>query len=253
MGYNSAMARDLSGKVTLHFSHRFSLFCYWVIVGIFYFNLFWNYFALSRMKFLLWLGILVFSTGFFRFYWRSLKYLYYSFWGLTAMLVTYLFYTLLQDIGEPENFVSILSCLSIIFLTIIMVYLMYTPLYYPLVSMGDYDFRFRADLKAKFVYLGEVVESRLTDLRRGAGCLTLFQRLPIPSEGTLIMEFLGEVRHYQVFLSSMSEGIPGRGYSYGVQFIAKSKKEKTDVDLLFFYWKEYAREKMKMKFSIIKN
>ena len=118
--------------------------------------------------------------------------------------------------------------------------------------MGDYDFRFRADLKSKFVFLDQVYDARLTDIRRGAGCLTLFKVLTIPCSGTLIMEFLGEVRHYQVLLSSMSEGIPGRGYSYGVEFISKNKKEKADVSLLFHYWKQYAQEKMKMKFSIIK-
>ncbi|MDH4467702.1 MAG: hypothetical protein QE271_06555 [Bacteriovoracaceae bacterium] len=247
------MGRDLSGKLTLHVSHKFSMLCYWLIVIIYFGSHFYNYFVLSRIKFLLWLGILLFSIGFFRFYWRSLKFLYYSYWGLTAMLDTYMLYHLLQNLGEPQSFVTVASSLAIFLLTLIMFYLMYTPLYYPLVSMGDYDFRFRADLKAKFVFLGEVIESRLTDIRRGAGCLTLFRMLEIPCSGTLIMEFLGEVRHYQVHLSSMSEGIPGRGYSYGVRFITANKKERNDVDLLFNYWKQYAQEKMKMKFSIIKN
>ncbi len=166
--------------------------------------------------------------------------------------MAYLFYQLLQNVGEPESFVTVSTALLIIFLNLIMIYLMYTPLYYPLVSMGDYDFRFRADLKSKFVVLGQVYEARLTDIRRGAGCLTLFQVLDLPCSGTLIMEFLGEVRHYNVLLSSMSEGIPGRGYSYGVQFVTKDRKEKNDVSLLFHYWKQYAQEKMKMKFSIIK-
>ena len=169
------------------------------------------------------------------------------------MLDSYMLYNLLQNLGEPQSLVTVSSSLAIFLLTLIMFYLMYTPLYYPLVSMGDYDFRFRADLKAKFVFLGEVIESRLTDIRRGAGCLTLFRTLEIPCSGTLIMEFLGEVRHYHVLLSSMSEGIPGRGYSYGIRFVTTNKKERNDVDLLFNYWKQYAQEKMKMKFSIIKN
>ncbi len=70
-------------------------------------------------------------------------------------------------------------CMSAVLLGIEM-YKLYGPIYYPLVNWWEYDFRFRSDVKV-LVSLPDqaMVEGRLTDLRRKAGCVVLFDEMHV--------------------------------------------------------------------------
>jgi ribosomal protein S1 len=61
-------------------------------------------------------------------------------------------------------------------------YFLSSPIYYPRVSWWEYDFRYRDDLKIEVKSFEDVIDARLTDLRRQAGCVAIFEELKIGQE-----------------------------------------------------------------------
>jgi hypothetical protein len=185
-------------------------------------------------------------AGYALFLRRLLQSLYYSFWTFFGVLGVYSLFKLCQQPLLSMNFVAFLAASVLIG---IQCYSLWTPIFYPIVSWWEYDFRYRDDLKVQVTYNDEKVEGRLTDLRRGAGCVASFRDYKLgeylelePFDEVASMKFRAEImskRKYSV----------GRPFNYGVRFVL----EEDGVESLFKnfvkFWRSERKLKQKKKFK----
>lgn len=185
----------------------------------------------------------------FNFYYNALSGLYYSFWNISFILIAYYTVSLSRNflvIGHP--FVGFLYFLSFIIL-LICCYIISSPLYYPLVNWWEYDFRFRADIRCWVEVDGQLHRGRLSDLRRGAACLELFQSIPVGQPVQINVEILNQKFTLFSEVRSRREPIMGRSIVYGIKFINNDLEHNQRLRLLTNYWKESKKIKIRNKFS----
>jgi hypothetical protein len=188
----------------------------------------------------------------FNFYYNALSSLYYSFWNISFILVIYYVVSFSRNfliIGHP--FVGFFYFLSFIIL-LICCYIISSPLYYPLVNWWEYDFRFRADIRCWVEIDGLLHRGRLSDLRRGAACLELFQSIPVGHPVQINVEILNQKFTLFSEVRSRREPIMGRSIIYGIKFINNDLEQNQRLKLLTNYWKESKKIKIRNKFSIQK-
>jgi hypothetical protein len=128
-------------------------------------------------------------------------------------------------------------------------YLISSPVFYPRVPWWEYDFRYRGDLKINVSHKGENLEGRLTDLRRGAGCVLLFENIEIQDEVSIYpldydigIELIAEIKNKR-------EELVGRGISYGVKFVFNSEEQEKQYKRLTKLWTESKIIKKRHKFK----
>ena len=97
-------------------------------------------------------------------------------------------------------------------------YLVSSPIYYPLFNWWEYDFRYRNDMKANVVFNGISQEARITDIRRNAACITIFEKLPIGSSIVVKLNDNKNALIMEARVISVRETSLGRGFSYGISF-----------------------------------
>jgi len=214
-------------SIFLHFSHGYSSF--WM----------------TLLK-------LIVCAFFYRMFFTTLRRLYYTYWSLALILFVFSTTQLIEAIlvGKPPGITWCYFLTSL--LIIVQSYLLNTPIYYPQVRWWEYDFRYRNDLKIK-ISVGDVeYEGRLTDLRKGAGCIVLFEELPLQSLFNLStisdhrpIELEGEV------MSKRAYSI-GRGHIYGVRFHFDKPNERKEFDYFSRLWKFEQSVKASKRFSSIK-
>lgn len=188
----------------------------------------------------------------YNFYYRALSNLYYSFWNMSLALFIYYLVSMIRNfavIGYPM--IGALFLLSIILISM-SCYIISSPLYYPLVNWWEYDFRFRADIKCFAEVDGKQVKGRLSDLRRGAACLELFDHLPIGNQVQISIEILNQ--HFTLYaeVRSKREPIIGRSIIYGVKFVNNDLEQRQRLKLLTNYWHESKKIKIRNKFAAVK-
>lgn len=195
------------------------------------------------------LGVLIqipLLGGFYYLFHQTKKKLYYSFWTFAGVLALYLIIQLFsQSLGSLTSWLYLWALVILCLET----YILSSPIYYPRISWWEYDFRYRDDVKIKVaVQEHKGIEGRLTDVRRGAGCVALFEELDI---GTIVevdidleeidVELKGEVmskRQYSV----------GRPWRYGVRFILDDQSEEA-YEKFSHFWKKHKHSKMVSKFG----
>jgi hypothetical protein len=245
--------RDVAQNVNFRFSHRASIFFYWWIIISFYMAFMTEVFWGESRSFWILSARFIFSIVFFRFHYRALKELYYSFWGFGSLLLSYLIYCFISSLAFEEllspKYFYFFSLLVFAFIC----YLISTPVYYPIFNWWEYDFRYRHDLRGELRLSDDSThEVRLTDLRRAAACLICFCELPVPTYAQLEIILEGKQISLPVILTTTSETIPGRGFSYGVMFNPSTKEDKQELKQLMNSWREESEMKHKEKFKIIK-
>lgn len=171
----------------------------------------------------------------------------YSFWSFAFGLFTYI---LLSMLGSEGSF--IINCYSIaLILLIFLCFMTSSPIFYPRITWWEYDFRFRGELKIE-AHIGEkTVQGRLTDLRREAGCVVLFERLKLGQEFTINYQDGedSESNLYPVKAISRRSSTLGRGYTYGVKFLFLKEKERYRFMALSNLWKVTKKAKRLAKFQ----
>jgi hypothetical protein len=184
---------------------------------------------------------------FYRSFFITKKELFYSFWTFSAAVACYISYKIIfSDCSSIESALLYLTGLTLLGVE---VYILSSPIYYPRVMWWEYDFRYRTDLKVHiFNELGEESESRITDLRRSAGCIASFEEIkpgttikvesPRYFDGTLEVEVISK-RIYSL----------GRPYSYGVKFSLKNHSEVAAYNDLLNIWKNESLERRQRKFT----
>lgn len=180
-------------------------------------------------------------------YYKTIKHRYYTFWSFSAALIIFLLYKINEQyfqLHQPHiGFLYLVSALILI----TKMYLLSSPIYYPRVNWWEYDFRFRDDLKIKVKIDEEEVQARLTDLRRHAGCLAIFEEVELGKEVTITATVEGETVNLRGFVMSKRRELIGRPYIYGVQFKFDNRRNKKRYSLLKKIWNKDKNLKKKIK------
>lgn len=188
----------------------------------------------------------------YNFYYSALNNLYYSYWNMSGILLIYYLVSMSRNfliIGHP--LIGVLFCFSTIFL-LIACYIIASPLYYPRVHWWEYDFRFRADVRCFVEVDGKQYRGRLSDLRRGASCLELFQNIPIGHQIQVNVEILNQNFTLFAEVRSKREPIIGRSIIYGVKFFNTDLEQRQRFRFLTNYWNESKKIKIRNKFATLK-
>ncbi len=127
-----------------------------------------------------------------------------------------------------------------------------SPLYYPMVQWWEYDFRFRPDIRITVKEGDEEHEARLTDLRRGAGCVMMFQHVPIGSTFEVRTDVLHLHFGLRAEVVSRKEQVLGRAYHYGVKFHYEDLEQRQRLKLLTHYWREGKNNKKRTKYDALR-
>ena len=161
------------------------------------------------------LGLILFFAALFflKTYYISLRKLQYTYWTLSVASLVFVL-----ALTDFDTLTSALPVLGYFTLKIIEFYFISSPIYYPWFNWWEYDFRYRNDLVAYVTFNEKKQEARVTDIRRNAGCITLFEKLPVGSSIVVSMHENQNAISLEGKIISVRETTLGRGYSYGVSF-----------------------------------
>lgn len=185
----------------------------------------------------------------YNFYYSALSNLFYSYWNISLIFGIYYLVSLTRNflvIGHP--LIGVLYLLSFIFL-LSACYIVSSPLYYPRFHWWEYDFRFRADIRCWVELDGKQYRGRLSDLRRGAACLELFQTTTVGHPILVNVEILNQNFTLYAEVRSKREPIIGRSIIYGIKFINSDLEQKQRLKFLSNYWNESKKIKIRNKFA----
>lgn len=185
----------------------------------------------------------------YNFYFSALSNLYYSFWNMSLIFAIYYLVSMSRNmlvLGNPM--IGMLFFTSFIILGIAC-YIISSPLYYPRFHWWEYDFRFRADIRCWVEVDGQQFRGRLSDLRRGAACLELFNNISVGQPVQISVEILNQ--NFTLFseVRSKREPIIGRSIIYGIKFINTDLEQKQRLKFLTNYWDESKKIKIRNKFA----
>jgi len=186
----------------------------------------------------------------YNFYYKALLNLYFSYWNMSLIFSIYYLVSMARNIfviGHPM--IGFLFMASTIFL-IIACYIISSPLYYPRFHWWEYDFRFRADIRCWVEADGNQYRGRLSDLRRGAACLELFNQLQIGHAIQINVEILNQSFTLFAEIRSKREPIIGRSIVYGLKFVNYDLEQKQRLKFLTNYWRESKKIKIRNKFAL---
>jgi hypothetical protein len=193
-----------------------------------------------RLVFFLWLA---------KPYYKTIKHRYYTYWTFSALLFTYLLFKIYEQFFLLNHeHIGILYLISI-FILILKMYLLSSPIYYPQISWWEYDFRYRDDLKISVKSGENDFSARLTDLRRQAGCVAMFEEIKLGEEIVVNAALDEDNVLLRGIVMSKRRDVIGRPLIYGVQFKFDSKSNKKRYIALELLWKKQKNSKRKMKFA----
>ncbi len=198
--------------------------------------------ALRSMSWIVIIASTIVWVWLIRFLYISFQRLYYTMWTLlafVAILQVILYFPINSDGFIGPTFFSTLALV----MEASFAYLVFTPVYYPIVSWWEYDFRFRDEVKAQVLKGESSFEGRLSDLRRKAACLQCFDELNV---GEILTLTLPHERSFEVEVMSKRRPSLGRPTIYGVRFILTSDNSGA-YELFCREWRSDKIEKRKMK------
>ena len=185
----------------------------------------------------------------YNFYYSALSNLFYSYWNMSVVFAIYYLVAMGRNflvLGNPM--IGFLFLLSLGFLSI-SCYIVSSPLYYPRFHWWEYDFRFRADIRCWVEVEGKQFRGRLSDLRRGAACLELFNSMPVGQAIQISVEILNQNFTLFAEVRSKREPIIGRSIIYGIKFVNFDLEQRQRLKFLTNYWHESKKIKIRNKFS----
>lgn len=182
-------------------------------------------------------------------YYKTIKHRYYTYWTFSTLLFLYILFKINEMffvVHHPHiGALYLVSCILLIF----KMYILSSPIYYPRVSWWEYDFRYRDDLKVSVKVHDHEYEARLTDLRRLAGCVALFEELKLGDEILMTTKVDDVSVNLRGQVMSKRRDLIGRPLIYGVQFKFDSRSNKKRYIQLLRLWKKEKNNKRKLKFA----
>lgn len=186
---------------------------------------------------ILWTGIkMIILFVIYNFSYQSLKKLNYTYLTMTFISIIWILTGILNAESVNSDLLSNTYFLAML-LICINTYQILSPIYYPRVRWWEYDFRYRGDLSVVIHHKDQVMQGRLTDLRRKAGCVVLFQDIGVDEIITLKVESLGSEIELSGKIVSAREVYWGRGTTYGIKFFFATDDEKIRFKRLAQFWK----------------
>ena len=182
-------------------------------------------------------------------YYKTIKHRYYTYWSFSLFLFIYILFKINEQFFILHHtHIGVLYLISCLIL-ICKMYILSSPIYYPRVSWWEYDFRYRDDLKIFITQNDQDVEARLTDLRRYAGCVALFDELKLGEEITINAKVDDVSVRLKGQVMSKRRDLIGRPLIYGVKFKFDSRSNKKRYVQMVKLWKIQKNTKMKLKFA----
>lgn len=194
---------------------------------------------------------LLFFLWFVKPYLSTIKNRYYTYWSLSVALAIYLIIKINEQFFVMDRpHIGWLYVLAEVVLFCNM-YLLSSPIYYPIVSWWEYDFRYRDDLKitVKHDHGENELEARLTDLRRHAGCVSAFEEFKIGDPISIKATVEGESAILRGVVMSKRREYFGRAWNYGVQFKFEGKIAKKRFEQLGKLWVKEKDTKKKLRLA----
>lgn len=186
------------------------------------------------------------------FHLRAIRQLLNTFWSLTLMLLIFYFISFTRNALVLDNSLTATWYGASFFLLCLAAWQISSPLYYPMVQWWEYDFRFRPDMRVTIHDVeGKEHPARLTDLRRGAGCVVMFHPIPIGGEFSIHTEVLSQRFGLKAEVISRKEPILGRAYTYGVRFNVEDLEQRQRLKLITNYWRESKNLKKRSKVNAL--
>jgi len=185
----------------------------------------------------------------FKFLFQAQKQRNYAYWGITIIVGIYLFVNLLHYTFIDYNILNLYVVFISSFFLLLNSYIMSSPLFFPRVQWWEWDFRYRGDLKALIKYNDKIIESRLTDLRRHAGCIEAFEYISLDTEVMLEVVFEDDIYEIPCSIKTNKQVIPGRPMRYGVKFNLLNELNKINLSKLSKVWSENKKVKLRRKFA----
>lgn len=182
-------------------------------------------------------------------YYKTIKHRYYTYWTFSAFLFFYMLFKINEQfyiVHHPH--IGVLYIISIVLLVLKM-YMLSSPIYYPRVNWWEYDFRYRDDLRIQVKCEGQEFEARLTDLRRYAGCVGLFEELKLGQEIIITAKVEDSSVNLRGQVMSKRRDLIGRPLIYGIMFKFDSRTNKKRYLQLVKMWKNEKNNKRRLKFA----
>ena len=182
-------------------------------------------------------------------YYKTIKHRYYTYWTFSAILFVYILFKINEQFfvahHEHIGVLYLISCLILI----LKMYILSSPIYYPRVSWWEYDFRYRDDLRIKVKSNESEFDARLTDLRRYAGCVALFEEVKMGDEIMVTAKVEDISVNLRGQVMSKRRDLIGRPLIYGVKFKFDSRSNRKRYLELVRLWKIEKNSKRKLKFA----
>lgn len=174
------------------------------------------------------------------------------YWLFSFFIGCYFFWCLFASIVKTDNYILFYIYLTSNLAIWLKFYIMSSPIFFPRTLWWEYDFRYRSDLHIVVeVHSDSLVESfegRMTDIRRAAACVVLFQDLPMRKKIFIKAKKQDQVIEIKAVILSRKEYLFGRGITYGVKLLLKSQEEKDLYKMFSKFYKEHHRKKLSSKF-----
>jgi hypothetical protein len=237
--FNKLKLRDDFDKIKiLHYSH-FSLIAMALLLEL-----------SNDLTLLTYLFKMTIFFIFYKMFFKTIEKFYYTYWTLSGLLVIYLLTGFFQGIFVLEIPAIAYTYLLALIILVAESYLLYSPIFFPRVNWWEYDFRYRSDVHIT-VNTNNLtnIEGRLTDVRRGAGCVVLFEKLPVGSIVTIKLNDTVGGDEFKAEIMSTRKYSAGRGTNYGVKFKLESEETKDQYMNFMRFWKLDRKEKTQKKFK----
>jgi hypothetical protein len=199
-----------------------------------------------NLTFVAQLGVLIMTLNFHH---RALRNLLNTFWSISVALGLFYVISLGRNSLVNDNPVTAFWYFSALVTLFIVCWKVSSPLYYPVTQWWEYDFRFRPDLRVWVEVDGAQYRARLSDLRRGAGCVVMFPQLNPGTHLIIRTDILRQQFGLQAKISSRKEPILGRAFTYGISFETLDLEQKQRLKQLTNFWRESKKFKIRSKFA----
>ncbi len=194
---------------------------------------------------------LIFFLWFVKPYLSTIKNRYYTYWSFSVVLAVHIVFKINEQffvMDRPHIAWIYLVAEAVLFINM---FLLSSPIYYPIVSWWEYDFRYRDDLKitVKPEHADIDLDARLTDLRRHAGCVSVFDEFKIGDQISIKATLGDESVILKGIVMSKRREYFGRAWNYGVQFKFEGKIAKKRYEQLGKLWKKGKNTKKKLRMA----
>lgn len=161
---------------------------------------------------------LLFTAPFAYLYMRLRGMFYYSIWTFNAILLVYIVTDVFTTVWEGHHYSLILNLITLIILALLSVKML-NPVFFPLISWWEYDFRKIKDLKLKIKNGDETLDARVCDFKSDLASVACFNDLELAKNYEMTVKIDNNIHKLKGIVLSKRLYSLGRPSYYGVKII----------------------------------